>query len=100
MKNIKEVDGKKEIKVTIKDSPNTDKYRISVFNTGDNISNENIDKIWNRFYKADKSRNREKGGHGIGLSLVKAIMTRYKSEYGVNNLENGVEFYFDIDKSK
>ena len=100
MKNIKEVDGKKEIKVTIKDSPNIDKYRISVFNTGDNISNENIDKIWNRFYKVDKSRNREKGGHGIGLSLVKAIMTRYKSEYGVNNLENGVEFYFDIDKSK
>ena len=100
MKNIKEVDGKKEIKVSIKDSPNIDKYRISVFNTGDNISNENLDKIWNRFYKADKSRNREKGGHGIGLSLVKAIMTRYKSEYGVNNLENGVEFYFDIDKAK
>ncbi len=100
MKNIKEVDGKKEIKVSIKDSPNTDKYRISVFNTGDSISNENLDKIWNRFYKADKSRNREKGGHGIGLSLVKAIMTRYKSEYGVNNLENGVEFYFDIDKAK
>ena len=99
IKNNKEIDNKKEIRITINENKDNGKYRIAVFNTGDNISNENIEKIWNRFYKADKSRNREKGGHGIGLSIVKAIMTRYKSDYGVNNLENGVEFYFDIDKS-
>ena len=99
IKNNKEIDNKKEIKITINENKDNGKYRIAVFNTGDNISNENIEKIWNRFYKADKSRNREKGGHGIGLSIVKAIMSRYKSDYGVNNLENGVEFYFDIDKS-
>ena len=99
IKNNKEIDNKKEIKITINENKDNGKYRISVFNTGENISNENLEKIWNRFYKADKSRNREKGGHGIGLSIVKAIMSRYKSDYGVNNLENGVEFYFDIDKS-
>ena len=99
IKNNKEIDNKKEIKITINENEENGKYRIAVFNTGDNISNENLEKIWNRFYKADKSRNREKGGHGIGLSIVKAIMSRYKSDYGVNNLENGVEFYFDIDKS-
>ena len=99
MKNIKEKDGKKEIQIKVCDSENSNKFLVSVFNTGDNIPNENIEKIWNRFYKVDKSRNREKGGHGIGLSLVKAIMTRYKSNYGVNNLENGVEFYFEIDKA-
>ena len=99
IKNNKEIDNKKEIKITINENKDNGKYRIAVFNTGDNISNENLEKIWNRFYKADKSRNREKGGHGIGLSIVKAIMSRYKSDYGVNNLENGVEFYFDIDKS-
>ena len=45
----------------------------------------------------DSSRNREKGGTGIGLSLVKAIMNNYKNSYGVYNKENGVEFYFDLD---
>ncbi len=54
-------------------------------------------RIWNRFFKADESRNRDDGGTGIGLSFVKAIMNNYKNEYGVVNKENGVEFYFDLD---
>ena len=77
-----------------------DKVRVSVFNTGRNISKENINKIWNRFYKEDTSRNRENGGTGIGLSLVKAIMDNYKNEYGVINKKNGVEFYFDLNLTK
>ena len=77
-----------------------DKIRIYIFNTGRNINNENINKIWNRFYKEDTSRNRENGGTGIGLSLVKAIMENYKNEYGVINLDNGVEFYFDLNLTK
>ena len=76
------------------------KIRISIFNTGKNISKENINKIWNRFYKEDTSRNRENGGTGIGLSLVKAIMDNYKNEYGVINRKNGVEFYFDLNLTK
>jgi two-component system sensor histidine kinase VanS len=52
--------------------------------------------IWGRFYKVDESRNRENGGTGIGLALVKAIMNNYNNKYGVKNLENGVEFYCDI----
>ena len=51
-----------------------------------------------RFYKEDSSRNREAGGSGIGLSLVKAIMDNYKNEYGVINKYNGVEFYFELNK--
>ena len=83
----------------IKLKPNN-KIRISIFNTGKNISNQSIDKIWKRFYKEDESRNREKGGTGIGLALVKAIMDNYKNEYGVINRKNGVEFYFELDLSK
>ena len=41
-----------------------------------------MNRIWNRFYKMDTSRNREKGGNGIGLAFVKAIMNNYGNQYG------------------
>ena len=71
---------------------------MSVFNTGNPIPEEHLNKIWGRFYKEDTSRNRTDGGTGIGLALVKAIMNNYKNDYGVINKENGVEFYFELDK--
>ena len=73
--------------------------RIKVFNTGINIKEEDLARIWNRFYKVDESRNRADGGTGIGLSFVKAIMSNYKNDYGVINKDNGVEFYFELDLS-
>ena len=71
--------------------------RISVFNTGKPIPKEDIDQIWNKFYKVDKARTREYGGNGIGLSIVKAIMDSFQKEYGVKNYSNGVEFWFELD---
>ncbi len=94
IKHAEERNGKKEI--IIRTEKRKDKVRLYVFNTGENIGEEYINKIWDRFYKIDSSREREKGGTGIGLSLVKAIMNKYNNEYGVTNLENGVEFYCDI----
>ncbi len=94
IKHAKEVDGKKQIKITIKYVNN--KVRVDVFNTGDKIPEEDLTRIWGRFYKVDDSRNRENSGSGIGLSIVKAIQNNYQNEYGVQNLSNGVEFYFDI----
>ena len=99
IKNITEIDNEKYIEIKMK-LIDDNKIRISIFNTGKNISKENINKIWNRFYKEDTSRNRENGGTGIGLSLVKAIMDNYKNEYGVINRKNGVEFYFDLNLTK
>ena len=90
----------KEKKIEIRTEEKEDKIRISVFNTGNNIPEEHINKIWGRFYKEDTSRNRTDGGTGIGLALVKAIMNNYKNDYGVINKENGVEFYFDLDKER
>lgn len=98
IKHAKEVNGIRQIEVKITNNEETKKVRVSVFNTGDNISENAISKIWGRFYKEDTSRNREDGGTGIGLALVKAIMTNYKNDYGVVNKENGVEFYFELDK--
>jgi len=99
IKNVKKVNGKKRIKISINKAEEQGKVRISVFNTGDHIDEENLERIWNRFYKIDESRDRSKGGTGIGLSLVKAIMSKYNNAYGVNNVENGVEFYFELNYS-
>ncbi len=100
MKHVTEVEGSKTIKITIKKSKEAGKYRITVFNTGKKIDEENLNRIWTRFYKIDTARTRSKGGTGIGLALVKAIMTKYNSAYGVKNKKNGVEFYFDIQEAK
>ena len=70
---------------------------MSVFNTGTPIPEEDIDKVWIKFYKVDKARTREYGGSGIGLSIVKAIMDSHHRECGVFNRENGVEFWFEVD---
>ena len=74
-----------------------DTVRVLVFNTGEGIPEEDIDKVWIKFYKVDKARTREYGGSGIGLSIVKAIMDAHHRECGVRNIENGVEFWFELD---
>ena len=76
------------------------KVRISVFNSGNNIPKKDIKQIWDKFYKADKARSREYGGSGIGLSVVKATMELLNEKFGVENLQNGVEFWFELSLSK
>ncbi len=82
-----------EIKIHIEGG----KARTTVFNTGMPISGEDVEHIWEKFYKADKAHSREYGGNGIGLSIVKAIMESFHEKYGVNNYDNGVEFWFELD---
>ena len=94
IKNCEEKNGEK--KISIRTEKEKDKIRLFVYNTGNNISKEIIRKIWGRFFKEDTARTHEKGGTGIGVALVKAIMNNYNNEYGVNNFQNGVEFYCDI----
>ncbi len=77
-----------------------DKIRVSVMNTGQLIPLEDIDKIWQKFYKVDKARTREYGGSGIGLSIVKAIMENLHQQYGVENKENGVLFWFEVEREQ
>ena len=98
IKHAEEVNGKKQIEIIIDDKK--DKIRVKVFNTGKTISKENLDRVWKRFYKEDSSRNRDEGGTGIGLALVKAIMNNYGNEYGVENKEDGVEFFFELNKEE
>ena len=95
LKHVEEINGEKKIEINSEIKENG-KTRITIFNTGKTIKKEDQSRIWNRFYKIDEARNRDDGGTGIGLSIVKAIMNNYKSEYGVQNKENGVEFYFEL----
>ena len=73
--------------------------RVSVFNTGAPIPEESLPNLWSKFYKVDKARTRAYGGTGIGLSIVKAIMDAHNQHCGVQNWENGVEFWFTLDHS-
>ena len=92
-----EINGKKKIIIRNEIKSDENKVRVTVFNTGETLSEEDISRMWNRFYKLDESRNRDKGGNGIGLSLVKAIMNNYGNDYGAKNVAGGIEFYFEVD---
>ena len=92
---IHHVDNEKRIEVRIVSSDG--KVRVSVFNSGKPIPEEDVPKLWDKFYKVDKAHTREYGGNGIGLSIVKAIMESFHQKYGVENFDNGVAFWFELD---
>lgn len=73
---------------------------VYIKNSGENIEKNNLPKIWDKFYKVDKSRNRTAGGTGLGLAIVKNILLLHKSDFGVENFEGGVAFYFSLRKVK
>ena len=100
IKNAKEIDGQKYIKITNSILKDKNQVKVTVFNTGENIAEENLTRIWNRFFKADEARKREDGGSGIGLSIVRAIMNNSGNDFGVENKPDGVEFYFCLDLAK
>lgn len=83
--------------IRIRTEQMADKLRVSVFNTGDCIPEEALPHLWTKFYKVDKARTREYGGSGVGLSIVKATMETLNQHYGVLNLNDGVEFWFEVD---
>ena len=88
---------KNENKIDIRFVQNGNAIKVIVFNTGDPIPEEDIEKVWIKFYKVDKARTREYGGSGIGLSIVKAIMDSMHQQCGVRNYTNGVAFWFTLE---
>lgn len=88
--------GEKRIVVSLEEREGS--VRVSVFNTGEQIPEESIPHLWEKFYKVDKARTREYGGSGVGLSIVKAIMESMNREFGVENRENGVCFWFELEQ--
>lgn len=74
----------------------TEGSRLSVNNTGRQIKEEELDKIWDKFYKTDKSRTRSGRGTGLGLSIAKNILNLHHAKYGVCNTPDGVTFWFEL----
>ena len=70
---------------------------MCVFNSGDHIEEDQLPRLWDKFYKADKARTRAYGGSGVGLSIVKAIQTSIGQKYGAENVSGGVEFWFELE---
>lgn len=71
---------------------------IEVENQGEQIPEPEIQNIWEKFYKVEKSRSRNQGGTGLGLSIVKNILNLHQSNFGVVNIKDGVKFYFTLKK--
>lgn len=92
---LNHLNGEKTIEITCEEKEGI--VKTTVFNTGEPIPEEDLDKVWIKFYKVDKARTREYGGSGIGLSIVKAIMDSMHQECGATNYENGVAFWFTLE---
>ncbi|KFM99708.1 sensor histidine kinase [Bacillus clarus] len=76
----------------------TNHIKVCIENKGTHIEEEQLDKIWDRFYRVDAARQRSQGGTGLGLAISKNILELHKAEYGVKNTEDGVLFYFYLSK--
>ncbi len=83
--------------VRIYTEPYGEGTRLCVFNSGSQVAQEDMEKIWHSFYRADKSHNRAQGRYGIGLSIVKAVMVAHGKDFGVFNTEDGVVFWLEIE---
>ncbi|MGG1150117.1 sensor histidine kinase [Bacillus wiedmannii] len=75
-----------------------DRIKVCIENKGTHIEEEQLDKIWDRFYRVDAARHRSQGGTGLGLAISKNILELHDAEYGVKNTEDGVLFYFYLPK--
>ena len=75
---------------------NGGRTRLTVFNAGEGLPEDELPKIWEKFYRTDRARTREAGGTGIGLSLVRAIADTLHGDCGAENVPGGIAFWFDI----
>ncbi|WP_066504561.1 sensor histidine kinase [Abyssisolibacter fermentans] len=85
-------------KIRIKMETKQEQCMCTIENSGVKIPKEELLNIWEPFYRIEKSRNKELGGSGLGLYIVKQILDKHKSKYGIQNTEWGVKVYFSLTK--
>ena len=86
------------VRVTAEQKEKT--VRISVYNSGSHVEEEQMSQIWQSFYRGDTSHKRESGRFGLGLSIVSAICRQHGTSCGVYNTEDGVSFWIEMPKKK
>jgi signal transduction histidine kinase len=72
---------------------------VSIYNSGIQIPENEMEAIWESFYRGDRARNREKGNVGLGLSIVKELSILLNGNVGVINEESGVVFWLELPKT-
>ncbi|MBD2869022.1 sensor histidine kinase [Paenibacillus arenilitoris] len=97
MNAIRYTPEQEEIVVTATERKDT--VIIGIENKGVHIPAEQLDKIWDRFYRGEQSRHRSTGGTGLGLAIAKQILELHGAPYGVRNTEEGVLFHFELKKA-
>ncbi|MFI3114606.1 MAG: HAMP domain-containing sensor histidine kinase [Clostridia bacterium] len=86
-----------ETYITVDICKHDDYYRVAVYNDGESISDEDLKKIWHSFYRADKARTRNKDKNfGLGLYIVKTIISQHDGKVGAYNTDEGVCFWFEL----
>lgn len=86
--------------ITIETTTKYEKIFISVRDTGIGIPKDSLNKIWERFYKSDASRGKDKSGTGLGLAIVKEILQLHNENINVISTEGvGTEFIFSLNRA-
>lgn len=87
--------------ITMETTKKNGKVFVSIKDRGEGIPKESISKIWDRFYKSDVSRGRDRTGTGLGLSIVKEIINAHQQHIDVISTPGvGTEFIFTLEKAK
>lgn len=88
-----------DLTVTIEVIEQKKTYLVNIIDTGKGIKKEELNLIWDKYYKNEKNHKRNKVGTGVGLSIVKNILDKHNFKYGVKSeIGKGTTFYFEITK--
>ncbi len=69
---------------------------MSVINSGESIPEAELGRVFERFYRVEKSRDRARGGAGIGLAIVKNLVEAAGGRVGADSFEGGTRFWFSL----
>ncbi|WP_340673142.1 sensor histidine kinase [Brevibacillus agri] len=82
--------------ITVRIEGEAQALRVTIENEGEQIPQEQLAFVWDRFYRIERSRNRKTGGTGLGLAIVRHILELHEASYSVRNTKTGVAFSFSL----
>ena len=87
------------ITVLVTAEPVADGVRVTVANTGPGIPPEDLPRVWERFYRVEKSRDRARGGAGIGLAIVRQLVEEAGGGVGATSDDGWTRFWLTLPRS-